>query len=69
MTFINADVDEKYPYVSVAFEDEESQPGGTKFYPVLELTAEEAADLREVRDRWNAWQSRLSDMHDERYRT
>lgn len=55
---IEADAVEHYPAVSVNFPDEPSF-GRNPGWPRVELTEEEAADLRRVRDEWSAWEARL----------
>lgn len=55
--------DENYPYYFATFADD-PRHAGPGFYPNVELTEEEAADLRRVRAEHAEWQRRLSEMHD-----
>jgi hypothetical protein len=54
-----------YPYAWVRFRDDPATPfasmfgDGKTFAPNVELTDEEEAELRDLRDRWKAWQDRL----------
>ena len=65
---IEANSDERYPYVWVRFRDDPATPfasmfgDGKTFTPNVELTAGEEAELRDLRDRWEAWQGRLRAM-------
>lgn len=68
MAGIEANSDERYPYVWVKFRDDPAAPfasmfgDGRTFTPNVELTAEEEAELKDLRDRWEAWQRRLGAM-------
>jgi hypothetical protein len=60
---IEADEGEKYPAAFVSFEDE-AYFGFSPGRPRFDLSDEDAADLRQARDAWRAWERRLLDMID-----
>lgn len=68
MARIEAHDGERYPFVFVGFEDERDEHGVylfsglSEFHPNITLTDEEAADLRRVRDEFEAWQDKLMRM-------
>jgi hypothetical protein len=65
-TRIEIDTVERYPFYRVRFKDDPVEPGDLPVEPYIELPDADAADLREVRDRFRAWQARLGEIMDER---
>jgi hypothetical protein len=59
---LNVSEDENFPYYSATFADD-PRPAGPGFYPNVELTEAEAADLRRVRAEHEAWQRKLGELH------
>lgn len=59
---IEVDSSERYPFMWVRFANEvnEADEWWHPFTPNVELTDAEAADLRRVRDEFEAWQERLN---------
>jgi hypothetical protein len=64
---VNVNEDEKYPYYFVTFADD-PRDEDYEFYPTDELSDEEAADLKRVRDEHREWQHKLGEMHEEKRR-
>jgi hypothetical protein len=58
---IEIDMVEQFPAVSVHFEGEDLF-GINQGWLIADLSEEEAADLRRVRDGWHSWETRLLEM-------
>ena len=56
-------IDERYPYYRLEGNDEDSGWIPNAVLPEGSLTAEELADYRRVEALWEAWQTRLSELH------
>ena len=62
---VHVSEDEKFPFYFVMFrEDLDEQQDDDDFEPNAELTDDEVADFRRVQAEHNAWQEKLSGIHD-----
>lgn len=54
--------EENHPYYFATFADDPEYGEHHRFYPNVELSDDEAADLRRVRAEHAAWQEKLAEM-------